>query len=90
MGIYALDIVLAIVIKNVGIVFGYVGALVLSNMFFILPGGFCLCANMKEEEQSTMWRKVVSAIYVMVGIVVMVGGFMGTTYSIINGGGGGH
>ena len=88
--IYGIDVALACLIDDVGIVFGYIGALVLSNLFFILPGWFCLRANSMSDEQSAVWRKIISWLYILIGIIVMIGGFVGTTYSIIHGGGGGH
>lgn len=81
--IYALDVTLACFLEDVSIVFGFVGALSISMLFFILPGGFYLRACAITGEQGSLFRKCVSWFYIIFGFCVMFGGLASVTVKMI-------
>jgi len=81
--IYSLDVALACVLDDVSIVFGFVGALSISMLFFILPGIFYLRACTLSGESGTLFRKCVSWFYIIFGFVVMFGGLASVIVKIV-------
>ena len=82
-GIYALDVALACLLDDVSIVFGFVGALSISMLFFILPGIFYLRSLKLANERGDLWRKIIAYIYVIFGFMVMFGGLASVVVKIV-------
>jgi len=83
--IYALDVALACVLDDVSIVFGFVGALSISMLFFILPGIFYLRSCTLSGEKGSLYRKCVSWFYIIFGFMVMFGGLASVVVKIVEG-----
>lgn len=83
LGCYSADVALACVLDDVSIIFGFVGALSISMLFFILPGSFYLRALSLSGEKGNILRKIISWIYVIFGFLLMFGGLASVTVKMI-------
>jgi amino acid permease len=84
--VYSLDILLASVLDDVSIIFGFVGALSISMLFFILPGWFYLKAIALANEKGSILRRVIAWAYIIFGFMLMFGGLASVTVKIIGDG----
>lgn len=83
LGVYSIDVALACFLDDVSIVFGFVGALSISMLFFILPGAFYLRALVLSGERGSTLRKIISWTYVFFGFILMFAGLASVTIKMI-------
>lgn len=81
--IYSLDIALASILDDVSIIFGFVGALSISMLFFILPGWFYLRAVALANENGSIIRRIIAWTYIIFGICLAIGGLASVTVKIV-------
>jgi amino acid permease len=81
--VYGLDIALASILDDVSIIFGFVGALSISMLFFILPGWFYLKSVALSDENGSTIRKIISWVYIIFGICLAIGGLTSVTVKIV-------
>ena len=86
LGIYAVNVTLACILDDVSIVFGFIGALSISMLFFILPGLFYLRAVYLSTENGVIWRKLLSYVYIVLGFMLMFGGIAAVIVKVIEDG----
>jgi amino acid permease len=75
-GTFVAEVSLACVLDDVSIIFGFVGAISISMLVFILPGGFYLKSLKISGEKGSLYRKIVSWIFVIFGFMLMIGGLV--------------
>jgi hypothetical protein len=85
--IYIFEIILATVVKDLGIVFQFAAAISGSSIQFIWPGYFFLHAERKFGTQSD-WDsrkgiRVMAWAYVIAGLILLVSLLGGTIFNII-------
>lgn len=80
--VYGFDVSIACFVDDVSIVFGFVGALSISMLFFILPGLFYLRAVKLSDENGTAFRKFISFFYIFLGFCLMIGGIISVAVKI--------
>lgn len=81
-GAYTLQVFLACLLDDVSVVFGFVGALSISMLVFILPGTFYLKSLTISGEKGTFYRKIVSWVYIFFGFLVMFSGLASVAFKL--------
>ena len=85
--IYCLEILLATLVKDLGIVFQFAAAISGSSIQFIWPGYFFLHSERKFGTQndwnSRKTTRIMAWAYVIAGLILLVSLLIGTVYNII-------
>uniref|UniRef100_A0A7S3J4R7 Amino acid transporter transmembrane domain-containing protein n=1 Tax=Euplotes harpa TaxID=151035 RepID=A0A7S3J4R7_9SPIT len=82
-GVFGVDVGLACFLDDVSIVFGFIGALSISMLFFIIPGSFYVKSVHLAAEKGDLKRLVISWVYIIFGFMVMFGGLASVLVKII-------
>lgn len=72
--VFGFDIAVACFVDDISIVFGFVGALSISMVFFVMPGAYYLKAVHLSNEPGSMPRKIAGYLYIFIGFSLMFGG----------------
>lgn len=79
---YVLQVFLACLLDDVSVVFGFVGALSISMLVFILPGTFYLKSLQISGEKGTLYRKIISWVFILFGFLVMFSGLASVAFKL--------
>lgn len=86
--LYGIGVVGSIFIPDIGMLFGFVGAIVSSTLTFILPGGFYLMAEKKFADPDTASQRVMSRYFcwamVIAGVLNFLFLFIGNILGIVH------
>jgi hypothetical protein len=89
LGLYGVGVVGSMFIPDIGMLFGFVGAIVSSTLTFILPGGFYLIAERKfgdpETSDERIWLRRSCWVMLVLGFANFIFLFIGNILSIVNG-----
>jgi hypothetical protein len=85
--VYLIEIILAIIVSDVGVIFQFGAALAGSSVQFIWPGWFFLHAEKKygdeEEKKRNKMTRFFAWVYIITGLGLFVSLLSGTIYNII-------